>query len=1110
MKQIKLIILLFPFLLFSKGYSTTLKEAVESALSNNPEVLSLQKNSQAYKYYIDEEEAGYYPTIDLDIFIESKKEIKDPKDDAQTTVNKSGYNSQLQLEQMILDGGLTSAKVDEANADYQKTKISNIFTIENIIHEAVQSYLDIVKYKELLLLSENNIAIHQSYLEVAKESEDVSGESLDRIQVESKLFLAISKQFQQKNDNDVSLNSFYKLIGFEPKGNICRPVLDVDLIPTTVDEAKDESVRSSFTILEQIEAIKVQRAIISQENSRFLPTLKFQLREEFDSDLDTKNVKTNSTSAKFLLSYNLFNGFRDNASQERERVFLQESQKKLDDILNIVEEDIKSLYSDYLNSTNKITYLKLYVEKNKEILTVYKEQFSGGTRTFIDILNSEAELFNAKSQLIEEEYSLLKAYYEILLVLSKLSDTIVLQENQICEQIVVDLEPKPLEIKNEDEDSDLSELEGLLEDNSESDNSIQIEEDPEEKKQKEVKDLVADILSDIYEIKKTDKEIKKVIKATRKKKIEKTSDKKDEILIPNNKTNMNTFKQRFLAADDSSYTINLMTFASLKDANDFASSSEVLNDAFAFKFADNPNSIKLINGIYKSYDEALIELKKISSMMKSEIYIVDTIKNQRELLIKYSEYLKEPKKKEKVSEVILVKRSEKKAHSYKEIDNNAKAESSFMNAKDSDFVINTATYNSVEILESFVQTNNLFSKAFAFRFNENKKLIKLTYGVYSSRLEANNDLKYLSNIKNTNPVLQSAREIQMMYGLNDIQNSPFYEEEEEIESMDAIKEIRSVSNELIIDKLKSKEENNSSKIIAIVSDVSDLDKVTSLVDENVIEKDELSKNHEVENFNNKKEELQNSLAEEFSINKSNKYTYMILDFATKKRATTYAKRYGLDLDSVVFAFGSKYKLIHGVFDNFKEAQNSVDELHPFVLSTKPYVRKISGYQNLFNRYNKSLDDLTLVDSKIIGNEVERNEIQDIQKIEDIKEKKIIKNVKNVSEPKYNKSKTMLYSNINMKNEFLNTDSDKYTITLTTSPTFEEAKWFRYKHNIQNNTIVYKYRNKVKVIYGIFNSFKQAQNTIDNFEKELNDFKPFVNKVSTHQKLYKKYNKNIED
>jgi len=1406
MKQITLFKLLFPFLLLNFTHASSLKEAVEHALAKNPEVLSIQKNSEAYRLYIDEEKAGYYPTVDLDLYLENKKELKNAKDTSATTTNKQGYNAQVNVEQMIYDGGLTSAKVDEAKYDYQKTKISNIFTIENIIYETVQSYLDTVKYKELLVLSENNIAIHNSYLEVAKESEDVSGETLDRIQVESKMFLATSKLFQQKNDNEVAQNSFYKLVGYEPKGYICRPQMSPELIPFELEEARVLTLKNSFTILEQIEEIKIQRAIISQEKSRFLPTLKFQFNEEYDDDLDAKDTKGRTTSAKLLMSYNLFNGFRDQFSSQRERIFLQESQKKLDDTMNLVEEDIKSSYSDYQNSREKITYLKLYVERNKEILTVYKEQFSGGTRTFIDILNSEAELFNAKTQLIEEEYSLLNSYYEILLILSKLSDTIVLQDNQVCEEIVVDLEPKPLEI-SKDDDSDLSELEGLLDDGNGSDelSLLEVDESPEEIQEQIVKDLVSDILNDVYKLKKTEVDEvvqpKKVIPKSKKIALEKKEDKapkketkkplikkqtkdinetkiikRDENVSLSDESNqtstaikavqkevdIRTFKERFLDANENSYTLNLITFMTLEEAKTYIASNEILSDTFMFKFSPDLKLVKVINGIYKTYDDALEVLEKINKKTDANIFIIDSIKNQKELFEKFNiDYEIEDKSKAtiKKSETLLENEvtDDSEVAEYEKIENSEDLEYAFFNARENDYTLSISTYNNLKDLNTFVRDNKLDNKAFAFRFKGNSKLIKLTYGIYSSLEEAKKDFASISMIENSNVIIQQISDVHKLFGEHKIIKDESIKKEAKTLTLDDIKEIKEevLEEKLELVKKENEEENEeqiedkeqekvevieedntqSDKNTDVEADADKIEEETNLEDINFIDKkaviepveeileikidtnktqekqepientnqtdivaiekisSEITQENQNEDDTKKRKQLKiniikqmerikffenkskegASLPQEFITPNSKKYTIMLLNFRSMKDATTYATRYELDDNTIIFGFKDKYKLIYGAYNSYDEAKEVISTFELFVKRTKPYVRRVYGYQSLYNKYNptsnindvykklknvktqknaqpilakvevlediktdikkeaseptvkkvevieKTDDDIVEIKELPLENEPKTDAKVEIKTDPKIEKLNIVKtdktNFKNLKflelesndeislsnefvskeSKKYtimildfsNQSEALFYakrhglnknsvifgyqnkykliynafdsfkaaqkavkklpsfvkktnpyvrkingyqklykkyknnvdskninknyfSTTNIKEKFFKQNSKKYTITLTTSPNYEEARWFRYKYKINNDTIVYKFGSRVKVIYGIFNTAKEAKRAIENFDEELKKLKPFVNRLSTHQKLYKKYNKRIED
>ena len=46
--------------------AVSLKESVEKVLATNPEIVAEKNNQEAFRKYIDEREANYYPRIDID------------------------------------------------------------------------------------------------------------------------------------------------------------------------------------------------------------------------------------------------------------------------------------------------------------------------------------------------------------------------------------------------------------------------------------------------------------------------------------------------------------------------------------------------------------------------------------------------------------------------------------------------------------------------------------------------------------------------------------------------------------------------------------------------------------------------------------------------------------------------------------------------------------------------------------------------------------------------------------------------------------------------------------------------------------------------------------
>ena len=446
--------------------SATIKEVAESTMANNPKIMSILKNNEAFRLYIDEAKGGYYPKIDLTTYLGTKRTETNPDRGNDVTSKTDGGNAQLDLEQLIFDGGLTSGQVDEAQSRYQSNKFLNDSIIDDIIFDSIDSYLNLVKYKNRLAIGKESISIYSDYYTLAKETEEISGEALHKSQVNAKIHYANNKIFQDKNNYLRAKSSFKKNVGMEEDGKSCRPNLDASLVPSSLKELIDLALVKNPLILEQVENIKEQRAILNQSDANFYPTIKFKAQAVYDNDLITEAEKTEVYSARIELVYNLFNGNKDKVASQREQVFLQESQKQLDTVTTEVVDEITAAYNTYMFSKKRELELVKYIQDNKEILGFYKDQFEGGTRTFIDVLNIDRDLVSAKEELTDIQYDLDLAYFEIFKNLGNVKEAILNSNNQACTEV----KKMPMKKKLKKEVSS-EELQSLLEEPSVNKNS---------------------------------------------------------------------------------------------------------------------------------------------------------------------------------------------------------------------------------------------------------------------------------------------------------------------------------------------------------------------------------------------------------------------------------------------------------------------------------------------------------------------------------------------------------------------------------------------------------------------------------------------------------------
>ncbi|AXX93479.1 transporter [Malaciobacter molluscorum LMG 25693] len=575
----------FTLLLLNNLYALSLKESVERTLISNPDVMAERKNQEAYRYYVDEKQSKYLPTLDLSAFAEKSK-VKDKYEDKDhTDTSKKGYNIGLTLRQLIYDGGLTPSEIGEMKHQNLSNKYRSLNAIENTVLETSKAYTALVKFNELMSLSEEMIKTNKNNLKIAKQKEEISGEVLETYQVSSKLHFATDKYYEEENSKQQQLNALKKYVGIDIKTPVCRPVINEKNIPNKLTDVIKKAVLSNYEIKEQLEKIRVQREKVEQNKASFLPTIDIELKASRDSDIELDgNGEEDENYARLNFNWNLFNGGANKVKDTQQKLFLQEQKKTLDEITNKVIQDVKDKYYRYQNDKKRVDVLKKYVDANANIVEVYKNEFEAGTRTFVDILNAQTELYQSTQSLIEREYSLFDNYYDLLYSLSKIGDSILRSKDQDCSKIkprVYKIEPD----KKREEFSD--ELKELLETNS---SDIQENE-------------ISTASTQLYTLPKKEK---------------------------NNKN-----LKEFLNRQNDDYTINLATVET-KMLNDYLKKNNLIGKVIAFPIGKNKMNSKVLLGIFTKYSKAKEALNNLSKDILSSNPYVDNIAKHQELYRKYN------------------------------------------------------------------------------------------------------------------------------------------------------------------------------------------------------------------------------------------------------------------------------------------------------------------------------------------------------------------------------------------------------------------------------------------------------------------------------------------
>jgi len=385
----------------------TLKEVAQKVVLTNPEVLSKWHAFKAAGGDVDVARAGFFPRVDYTTGV-GKETLKQPGV-TDRDYTRNGYT--LTLNQMLYDGFATSSDVKRLD----KARLTRYFELldaaESAALEAGRAYYDVIRYRMLMFLAENNYVEHRaSYEQLLRRAQAGAGRRVDVEHAASRLALAeLNLNTEAANLHDVTAR-FMRLIGDRPPPVMFGPArLGADY-PGSEPEALKMAFRHNPALLASVENVESAQHDIEVRRSAFHPKLDLRLRNENTGNYQGVTGTRQNNVAEVVLSYNLFNGGADLA---RQRVYADRKSLALDlrdKSCRDIRQTLSIAYNDVLRLKAQLANLDLQVSAIEKTRDAYKAQFNIGQRSLLDLLDTENELLNARRTAVNTDVDLGIAY----------------------------------------------------------------------------------------------------------------------------------------------------------------------------------------------------------------------------------------------------------------------------------------------------------------------------------------------------------------------------------------------------------------------------------------------------------------------------------------------------------------------------------------------------------------------------------------------------------------------------------------------------------------------------------------------------------------------------
>ncbi|MBU0751471.1 MAG: TolC family outer membrane protein [Gammaproteobacteria bacterium] len=401
-------LLLVPVLASAQSQSPlqTLKDVAQKAVLGNPEVLQRWHAYQAADGERDAAFGGYLPKLDLTAGLGSESR------ESPTTKSNYTLNSQaLTLTQMLYDGFATRNEVMRLDHARRVRMFELYDASEAVALEAARAYFDVLRYRKLVVLAEENYVRHRSVFEQIQHKVKAGvGRGVDLEQAAGRLALAESNLLTEtSNLHDVSAR-FQRLVGEGPAKELEEPLPLSKGVPADMAAAQRQAQQRNPTLQAAVENVRAAGAAADARKAAYQPRLDLRLRSDRGDNLSGIAGRTAVDTAEVVLSWNLFNGFSDVARSRQHAEQANVAKDIRDKACRDIRQTLSIAYNDTRKLNEQLNYLdqhQLSIEKARD---AYRKQFDIGQRTLLDLLDTENELFQARRAYINADLDLAIAF----------------------------------------------------------------------------------------------------------------------------------------------------------------------------------------------------------------------------------------------------------------------------------------------------------------------------------------------------------------------------------------------------------------------------------------------------------------------------------------------------------------------------------------------------------------------------------------------------------------------------------------------------------------------------------------------------------------------------
>ncbi len=405
----------------SLAYGQTLQEALVAAYSNNPTLGAQREALKATDEGVPQALSGWRPTVTLsESYGRSAVDFQNNPNGRPDLVLHPNTTT-LSVGQPLYRGGRTTAQTKSAEALVQAGRATLGNTEQAVLLQVVTSYMDVLRDQAVLELTRNNEQVLNRQLDAARDRFRV-GEitRTDVSQAESRRSRSTSDRVTAEGNLASSRAVFVRAVG-QPATNLTPPP-PLTGLPTTQEQALSIGLEENPQLIAAKYTEESSKHDIRTVSGALLPTVSLNGNVSRTSEASTvADLQSTVASVVGQISVPLYEAGNTYSQVRQRRQINSQRIVQVEETSRNVRQAIVQAWENLTTARATIVSRQAQVAAARVALDGVTQEAQVGSRTTLDVLDSEQELLDASVSLVRAQRDEFVASYTLQSAMGRLT-----------------------------------------------------------------------------------------------------------------------------------------------------------------------------------------------------------------------------------------------------------------------------------------------------------------------------------------------------------------------------------------------------------------------------------------------------------------------------------------------------------------------------------------------------------------------------------------------------------------------------------------------------------------------------------------------------------------